>query len=90
MVNSFCTMSKQEEDVYLAKVKKNGSVLQYLPKQNEAICLAAVKQNPIAFMFVAVQIYEVCYEAAKQCPAMLDFVKDASLVARIEKELGIA
>ena len=69
-------LSKEKEQEYIEKVKKDPMFLTEIETQTEAICLEAVKQKGWALEYVKEKTPEICLEAVKQNGMALEYVNE--------------
>lgn len=68
-------LSKEQEQEYIKKVKKNPFFLKEIEDQTEAMCLEAVERNGSALKYVKKQTPELCFKAVKEDGWALEYIE---------------
>lgn len=69
-------LTKDQEEEYIKKVKKNPMFLKEIETQIEAICVAAVSKMGKALKYVKHQTPEICMAAVKRSGKAIQYVKN--------------
>ena len=69
-------LTKDQEEEYIKKVKKEPLFLKEIETQTEAICLAAVSKMGKALKYVKNQTPEICMAAVKRSGKAIQYVKN--------------
>lgn len=65
---------KLSEKSYIAAIKQNGELIQYIENQTEEMCFESVKQDPYNIRFVIKKTEELCLFAVKSCGFCLKYI----------------